>query len=903
MAELININPLNPNTFEFQEYSIEDTSLINSNQFETSFDPNNNYIEYFVYDLNNNIVFSNETGFPNYTLEDNQLVIDPVANLQSVGFTEGNYNTLYNVLSPKLGSSNLNRYYIDEISSDRTEIRLNTTSIPNEEVVSSANDFISQIQNSVGGYLDFYLNFGSNVLIIANNVLLDNSNPNDPTVLIKLYEPLPQEFPVKTECWVVEKIAESIAYNISQTQTFDLEDENIKIKGPNLNIGIKDQINNSTEYVSYNTLSNTTNQQGTGSYIYQINSLLAEKGIEINVDYNDYSNFVYMSSAQTRLENFYYKLSLIETYQASSSLSLGTTTNYYVSSSNIIWQNKIDEIITNFDGYEYFLYYESGSKSWPKTNSTPPYTNVGANSVAGLAFLTNQSVSASFYDDENNNALINSIPSYLREDPDNAQYELFIEMLAQMFDNIYLYIGDVTNKFNADNRLDYGVSKDLVADILRDLGVKIYQNNFSSNDLYSALLGFTNSGSLFNIPNTSTLLPTPTGLEFIDTFVTSSSTSSLSPVDDLNKQIYKRIYHNLPYLLKKKGTVEGLSTLINIYGIPDTILRINEFGGKDKNTNTWDYYQDEYDYAFNTSGSGFVNIPWENEPFEFTINTLNTSVGSTNNDQFKLPLTTSTGLNIRVDWGDGTVDNITNHLAAAVTHTYPNTGVYTVKITGNLLGWQFNNGGDRLKILNIAKWGALNISVASGFQGCTNLTCNALDAPIITSTSLANYFRACTNFNGAIGNWNVSNVTNMGDMFNNATSFNQNIGSWNTGNVTSMSSMFISASSFNQNIGSWNTGNVTNMSFMFLAATAFNQNISDWNIANVTNFTSFMANKSNLNYSATNLDLIYNKWSLQSVKPNISITFGTIKYTASGQAGKNVLTGAPNNWTITDGGI
>jgi surface protein len=364
--------------------------------------------------------------------------------------------------------------------------------------------------------------------------------------------------------------------------------------------------------------------------------------------------------------------------------------------------------------------------------------------------------------------------------------------------------------------------------------------------------------------------------------------------------------------------------------------------------------------------------------FVFTINTANTSSGSTLDNQFKLPLTTSTGLNCRVDWGDGNFDTITSHTAPAVTHTYSVSGNYTIRITGNLLGWQFANSGDRLKILNIAQWGALNISVSSGFWGCTNLTCSATDAPIITSTILFAYFANCTNFNGAIGNWNTGNVTNMQSMFQSATAFNQNIGAWNTGNVTNMQSMFLSASSFNQNIGSWNTGNVTNMSSMFAAATAFNQDIgswntgnvtnmsfmfqfatafnqnigswntgnvtnmqqmfniatsfnqnigswntgnvtnmssmfagatafnqdiSNWNIANVTNFGSFMAFKTNLNYSATNLDLIYNKWSLQAVNPNLSISFGTIKYTAAGQAGKDVLTGAPNNWTITDGGI
>jgi len=288
--------------------------------------------------------------------------------------------------------------------------------------------------------------------------------------------------------------------------------------------------------------------------------------------------------------------------------------------------------------------------------------------------------------------------------------------------------------------------------------------------------------------------------------------------------------------------------------------------------------------------------------FEFTVNTANTSTGSSNSDQFKLPLTTSTGLNCTVYWGDGTSDTITSHTAPAVTHTYPSSGTYTVKITGNLLGWAFNAGGDRLKMLNIAQWGALNISVANGFRGCTNLTCSATDAPTITSLSLSNYFRECTNFNGAIGNWDVSNITNMGTMLFSANTFNQNIGGWNTGSVTNMSQMFQNAIAFNQNIGGWNTGSVTNMVTMFSNATAFNQDISNWNIANVTLFTNFMANKTNLNYSATNLDLIYNKWSLQSVKPNISINFGTIKYTASGQSGKNVLTGAPNNWTITDGG-
>jgi len=610
MAEIINIQPLDPNTFEYQEYSIGDTSLMASNIVDTTFDPSTDYVEYFIYDLNGNILYANNYDFSDYRILDNQLVLNPEKDLMTYFSDEGQYNTLYNILSNKLGSSALNALYIQEISSDRTEIRLNTTSIPDVELILKTNEFISQIQNSGAGYLDFYLNFSDNKLIIANNILLDDSNPNDPTVLIKLYEPLPIDIQVKTECWVVDQIANSVAYNISITQTFDINDLNIKLKGPNLNLSVQDKINNTTPYSNYTNLKSTTTPQNSGSFYYQLNSILAEKGITLNIDYSDYSQFINLSSAQTRLENFYYKLSLIEQYQYSASLSAGTTTNYYVSSSNVIYQSKINDIITNFDGYEYYLYFDSGSNTWPKTNITPPYNNAGANSVSGLAFLTTQSVSASYYDNENNNALIKAIPSYILEDSTNNQYKLFIEMLGQMFDSIWVYIKDITNKSNADNRLDYGISKDLVADTLRDLGFKLYQNNFSSNNLYSSYLGFTNSGSLYNLPYTTGSLPVNTGWEYINLYVTASATGSLVPTDDINKEIYKRIYHNLPYLLKTKGTVSSLNTLLTIFGIPDTILRVNEFGGKDKNFNTWDFWQNEFNYAFITTGSSKVSIPF-----------------------------------------------------------------------------------------------------------------------------------------------------------------------------------------------------------------------------------------------------------------------------------------------------
>jgi len=611
MAEIVNIQQLNPQTFEFQEYSGQDVSLIPGTSVFDNWDSTVDHIEYFIYDLNGNILFENVAGYPQYSLLNNNLFIDPENDLKSQGFLEGTYNTAYNFLTYRLGSTSDSRYYISQISTDRTEIRLDTTIISNANVIASTNDFIDYRASS-SVFVDFYVDFGNNNLVIANNILLDVADLNNPTVLIKLYEPLPQQFDVNTQCWVVESIADPRAYNISIVQTFDVLDNNIPLQGPNLNIALKDQINNSTPFVNYTSLTANTSAQGTGSLQYQINSLLAERGIEINIDYSDYSQFVSFGSAQTQLENFYYKLTLLQQYQYSASIAGPSTTSVYISASNNVWFNKIDEIITGFSGYEYYLYFESGSTAWPKTNSTYPYINAGANSVAGLAFLNAQSIVAEDYDNENNNRLLNAIPSYLTDDPANSQYFLFVDMVGQNFDSIWVYIKDVTNKFDADNRLNYGVSKDLVADILRDLGVKIYQNNFSTDDLYSALLGITPSGSLYNLPYTTGSLPVPAGtfLEYINTYVTASATGSLMPTYDINAETYKRIYNNLPYLLKKKGTPEGLRALITLYGIPDTILRINEFGGKDKNPNTYDYWQDEFNYAFNVSKSGSISIPF-----------------------------------------------------------------------------------------------------------------------------------------------------------------------------------------------------------------------------------------------------------------------------------------------------
>jgi hypothetical protein len=51
-------------------------------------------------------------------------------------------------------------------------------------------------------------------------------------------------------------------------------------------------------------------------------------------------------------------------------------------------------------------------------------------------------LSASNYDNSNPDQLLKSIPEYLREDPANQPYDLFVDMVAQYYDNVWLYISE-----------------------------------------------------------------------------------------------------------------------------------------------------------------------------------------------------------------------------------------------------------------------------------------------------------------------------------------------------------------------------------------------------------------------------------------------------------------------------
>ncbi len=231
-------------------------------------------------------------------------------------------------------------------------------------------------------------------------------------------------------------------------------------------------------------------------------------------------------------------------------------------------------------------------------------------------------------------------------------------------------------------------------------------------------------------------------------------------------------------------------------------------------------------------------------PF-FTTTWQTNNPGTSNNTSITIP-TTGPGYDYDVDWNnDGVFDEF--GITGNVTHDFGFPGVYTIKIKGDFPRINFENLGDKLKIVDISRWGNIEWeSMATAFRGCANLGYSATDAPDLSNVSnMASMFQGASNFNGDISNWNVTTITTMNSMFRDAVSFNQDLGDWNVSHVGDMRRMFDGAINFNQDLNSWNVSNVTDMSRMFDTATDFNGNISDWDVSTVTDM-SYMFNQADV---------------------------------------------------------
>ena len=599
------------------ELTPSDSQLVVSNFINSSFGADNDYMELFIYDQSGQLLDQDYDAFDYYPFLLNNpqnntfsaLTLDPERDLKNRGFNRGSLNSQYNFYKKLFNSQFGTLYWIKEISTSRTELKLASQVLSNESIRDGFNQYQSYIATK-NYYPVFYLNFGNNQIVTANNVAYTEDDQGS-YLLIKLYEPLPTEFDIKSQLWIVDKVAESVSFDVTiQIEAEETQTANT-LRGPNFNVRLNTKNGQTTPYYSYNNL---LASPVTSSY-QKLLSYYQDKSVDINVDYSDFSNFVHWSSAVERVNNFVYKLQLIESSSADLAAQqqiIGGPSSANIATASIgAIQSYIDNIVQNFDTYEYFLYFNSSSWAWPKSTPTQPYSLYSVTASQSTNFLGNINIaptattqsllwSASYYDATNKDLLHGSIPQYLLDDSSNEPYITFIDMIGQHFDNIWVYYKDLANRYNATNNPDTGISLDVVSDALRNFGIQLYTNTNVSDNLYYTLFGINQDGSL---------LP-PTGSEKITTIGGTYVTSSLTtlPAQTIQDELYKRLYHNLPYLLKTKGTERGVKALIATYGIPDSILTVREFGGNNINQldGVFDLDSSNYKIIIATGSNGNV---------------------------------------------------------------------------------------------------------------------------------------------------------------------------------------------------------------------------------------------------------------------------------------------------------
>lgn len=448
--------------------------------------------------------------------------------------------------------------------------------------------------NYISGYFKNFINLGDGrILPIMNTKVIPSSDPvfHD-KLIIKLKEALPSEIKVGYSFWITNTFAsDPILQNV---YFFEKSVINIvKLRGPNFLAKFESE-GNSTETLSIEELVSETGSL----YDELISKLNTKSSSSINnlVDYRYFENFVNFSSADIRISTFDIKAaSLIQINENIQDL----TAKLILQPDDSFYQREKQEALdasntikASFDGYESFLYLN------------PSWYNEHTNLYNGVS-------SASLYDRDNQNSLINNVPGFMIEDSSNDDYVKFVGMIGHYFDNLSMFIKQFTKKNDSSSSPNQGVSMDLVHDAL-------------------VSLGWDPEISRENLP---LLLSTFSKADFSSDSPLYSKVGNISE-SDRNKLIWKRILNSLPFIYKTKGTKSSINAIISCFGIPKNLLKVKEYGGIDDTSNidspsTFVFEESKYEPYFSGSGEYF-QVPWTGsvDSIEFDVRFDPTKISS-----------------------------------------------------------------------------------------------------------------------------------------------------------------------------------------------------------------------------------------------------------------------------------
>lgn len=544
--------------------------------------------EIHIYSFYGDYILGNHSA--NYTLFEkntDSLLVDVATTFKEANIARGSYTVAINFFKKVWGDFDHKKVFLADISPDRNELKLSV----NPKYVGEFQEFLDTLQGFVEQDIlnNLVINFGFNQIQKIINFRVEPG-----IIYVKLYQPLFDEIELKDQAWFDFELIDPYLDTVVLTAPIISGEVNY-LRGPNFDIDTNLYQSNGTDFKNWNDLldANLSTQQ---RIIEE--SLSGSINARLNVDYTSFENFVFYSSAEERIRNLHYKVSKIEEYSSSISILQSSTASntIFVSQSVGLNQRRIDQITSNFTDFEKWIWYEptrsifthdrSGSITpWPKRIFSGSYLNYPISSSQVDSWYNTLIVSSSEYDLENNNRLHWAVPEHIYMDPGNSDFVLFIDMVGEHFDVLYSYISALPQIHHKEEHPQRGVSGDLLPYIAKSFGWQV-QNTRNVSDLWKYKLGTDSSGSFQN-----------TGSLFTQTH------------ESQTQQVWRRIVNNLPYLYKTKGTPRSIKALMSIYGIPQTLISIKEYGGPSKKSDIPVLIEDKFNYALNFTGSNYIELP------------------------------------------------------------------------------------------------------------------------------------------------------------------------------------------------------------------------------------------------------------------------------------------------------
>lgn len=403
------------------------------------------------------------------------------------------------------------------------------------------------------------------------------------SLVVKLLEPVGETIVPNQLIWITKQIIPSIVETIIINDTDD--NTCIPLK-PNFGVDVVDE----TGYEFFNQIvasGSVTSNDIVNQYLsksqFNLEDLNIEyiSGSDVTSSYFlKFENFVNFSSAQTRLENFQYKIETIENWQNKLVTTLYSGSTLSTSSVSLLtsasYNDKIKSITNGFDGFEKKMYFEYGVSS-----SNAPFFEI-------------QKDYAEVYDRFNINYLVKHTPQFIKEDSGNLEFLSFLEMIGQHFDIIWSYINGINRIRKVANKSTDGISDKLVYTLLENFGWDP-KTPFSGYQLWQHAFGLNEDGSVKTNQNS----------------LGDNVSPSYTP-EQARNQVWRRILNNLPYLLKHKGTKKAINAIMACYGVPSSLLTIVEFGGPaNSGSQSTKYTYEDRTAALNIARDEYLTVDWK----------------------------------------------------------------------------------------------------------------------------------------------------------------------------------------------------------------------------------------------------------------------------------------------------